>query len=174
MSGLCWQDQLRQTVTRLAKNNHPPRVAVVGIGHELRGDDAAGLVLARALKQTYNHNAEGTHVLVIEAGPAPENCSGWLRRFGPDLVLLADAAQLDTPPGDIRWLAWQDTVGLSASTHTLPLHLLATYLTGELGCEVALLGIQPADLSAGAPLSPEVETAVSAVARSLASMLSIE
>jgi hydrogenase 3 maturation protease len=173
MSNLSWQDHLRQTIARLGKSNRPPRIAVVGIGHELCGDDAAGLVLARALKQTYNQDNRGDGLLVIDAGPAPEHCSGWLRRFGPDLVLLADAAQLGAPPGTVRWLAWQDTVGFSASTHTLPLHLLATYLTAELGSEVALLGIQPANLSAGAPLSPEVEEAVTTVAQSLANMLSI-
>ncbi|GAB4541886.1 MAG: hydrogenase maturation peptidase HycI [Anaerolineae bacterium] len=150
-----------------------PRVAVAGIGHELCGDDAAGPVLARTLKQTYNHQGDG-HVLVIDAGPAPENCCSQLRRFDPDLVLLVDTAQLGSAPGTIRWLTWQDTLGLSASTHTLPLHLLATYLTGELGCQVALLGIQPANLSVGARLSPEVKRAVITIAKSLASALSME
>jgi hydrogenase maturation protease HycI len=143
----------------------------VGIGHELCGDDAAGVALARAMQEQYNSNGRDD-VLVIEAGPAPENCSGLLRRFRPDLVLLVDAAYLDARPGTVRWLDWQDTVGFSASTHTLPLHLLATYLTSELGCEVALLGIQPADVTAGAPLSSAVKMAVDSVTDSMLKMLS--
>lgn len=106
---------------------------------------------------------ERDSVLVIAAGAAPENHTGVLRRFAPDLVLLVDAAQLDEAPGRVRWLAWQETSGLSASTHTLPPHLLAQYLTGELGCEVALIGIQPGDTTIGAPLSPEVQRAAAEI-----------
>lgn len=110
-------------------------------------------------------------LLVIDAGPAPENVSGVLRRFKPDLVLVVDAAQMGDPPGSVRWLPWQETIGLSASTHTLPIHMFGTYLTQELGCEVALLGIQPAQNALDAPLSPEVAAAVDAATRSLADAL---
>jgi len=171
MSNSSWQDRFQQTLARLKKSERPPRVAIVGIGHELCGDDAAGVALARAMQQQYNGNGRDDW-LVIEAGPAPENCSGLLRRFRPDLVLLIDAAYLDAGPGTLRWLDWQDTMGFSASTHTLPLRLLASYLTSELGCEVALLGIQPADLTAGAPLSPAVKMAVDTVIGSMLTMLS--
>jgi len=69
------------------------------------------------------------------------------------------------------WLAWQETDGLSASTHTLPPRVLAHYLTSELGCEVALLGIQLADTTVGAPLSPTAQAAVQSVAQALAELL---
>ena len=69
------------------------------------------------------------------------------------------------------WLEWQETDGLSASTHTLPPRVLAQYLTSELGCEVALVGIQPADTTMGAPLSPTVQPSVQAVVQALAEML---
>lgn len=137
------------------------------MGHELRGDDAAGVAVARALQS----RLAGLQAIVIDAGPAVENCTGLLRRFGPDLVLLIDAAQMDDEPGAVRWLAWQDTDGLSASTHTLPPRVLAQYLTSEFGCEVALLGIQPADTTMGAPLSPAAQAAVQSVTQALADML---
>ena len=170
MSSLLWQDHLRQTIIRLRKSDRQPRIAFVGIGHELCGDDAAGVILARALQQ---HGEKDEHLLIIEAGPSPENFSGVLRRFRPNLVLLADAAQLDAAPGTVQWLAWQDTIGFSASTHTLPLHIFATYLTVELGCEVALLGIQASNVTVGAPLSPAVETAITAVVQALEETLSV-
>ena len=69
------------------------------------------------------------------------------------------------------WLAWQETDGLSASTHNLPPRVLAQYLTSELGCEVALVGIQPADTTMGAPLSPAAQAAVQSVTQALADML---
>ncbi|MCS7221416.1 MAG: hydrogenase 3 maturation endopeptidase HyCI [Anaerolineae bacterium] len=157
----------------------PPRLAVVGIGHELRGDDAAGVVVARNLVEAFSNQGPSTEgssgvafwlsdwLLVVDAGPAPENCTGPLRRFEPDLVLLVDAAQMGTAPGEIRWLTWEDVSGLGMSTHMSSLRLLAGYLAAELGCEVALIGIQPADDSLGAPLSPAVRQAVEVITEEL-------
>ncbi|HEX6383528.1 MAG TPA: hydrogenase 3 maturation endopeptidase HyCI [Anaerolineae bacterium] len=161
-----WTEWLAQSLTRLQPDERP-RLAVVGIGHVLRGDDAAGVAVARAL-QPYAHE----HLLVVDAGHAPENHTGPLRRFAPDLVLLVDTAQMNEPPGMVRWLPWQETSGVSASTHTMPPYVIARYLTAELGCEVALIGIQPADTTLGAPLSPAVQQTVYAVAQALISTTS--
>jgi hydrogenase 3 maturation protease len=168
---LSWKTQASQALSRLKNGGHPPRIAVVGIGSELRGDDAAGLALARELGA---HLPAGfdERLLLIEGGSAPENASGALRRFRPDLVLMLDAAQLGAEPGAVRWLAASQADGFSASTHSLPLHMLAAYLEAELGCAVALLGIQPAALSFDAPLSPPVKDAVGEVARVLSALLS--
>lgn len=174
MSEKLWQEQLRQAIASLQAVNGQPRVAVVGIGHELRGDDAAGVVVARLLNQ-WGHSPS---LQVIEAGAAPENCCGLLFRFRPDLVLFVDAAQMGAEPGTVRWLTWDliksgDVAGFSVSTHTLPLQILANYLTVGLGCPVALLGIQPADISMGDSLSPVVALAVEATAQSLVDHLSV-
>jgi hydrogenase 3 maturation protease len=171
MSKQSWPERFRQTVASLPANGRKPRVAVVGIGHELRGDDAAGVTLVRLLKR-WSHDSS---LLVIEAGLAPENCCGLLFRCRPDLVLLVDAADMGTEPGTVRWLDWQDVTGPQwhVSTHTLPLDLLATYLTAGLACPVALLGIQVADVSLGAALTPAVKFAVEATARQLVEQLSI-
>jgi hydrogenase 3 maturation protease len=134
-----------------------PRTAVLGIGSELRGDDAAGIFAARLLMERLPHTE---HLLVLDAGPVPENFTGPLRRFQPDLVILIDAAHMGALPGEIRWLDPQDTTGFSASTHSLPLHVFASYLAHELGCEVRLLGIQPANTGFDRELSPEVKTGV--------------
>jgi hydrogenase 3 maturation protease len=134
----------------------------MGIGHELRGDDAAGLLVARRLLPY-----AGEDFLVVEAGHAPENYTAPVRRFAPQLTLLVDAADLREHPGTIRWLEWPETTGLSASTHTMPLYLLAHYLATEANCLVGLIGIQPADCGLNAPLSAEVKAAVTAVVHEL-------
>jgi hydrogenase 3 maturation protease len=207
MSRPLWSDSLTQKRTSLRSKgdgstaphvfmNRPYpslRVAIVGIGHELRGDDAAGVSVARSLQSAVGtiHPGTARHaisrpkagwragggkcelpLLVIDAGAAPENFTGPLRRFDPDLVLLIDAAQLNEAPGSIRWLDWQETSGLSASTHTLPPHVLAEYLVNELGCEVALIGIQPQGDEFDAPLSPPVQQAVDELVRTLERFLS--
>ncbi len=107
-------------------------------------------------------------VLVIEAGPAPENFTSVLRRFKPDLVLLVDSALMEEAPGTVRWLNWQETEGISASTHTLPLHIFASFLIAELGCAMALLGVQPEQTYADAPLTPRVQAAAEDIVGALA------
>lgn len=152
---MSWNDSLQKLIRLL--NRPDPRIAIVGVGQELRGDDAAGLVVAQRLLA---RSPQSSSLLVVEGGHAPENCTGALRRFKPDLVVLVDAAALNLPPGSIQLLNWEEIGGLSATTHTMPLHLLARYLMVELSCQVVMVGIQPIDTTLGVPLSSPVEKAV--------------
>ena len=151
----------------------PRKVALLGIGNELNGDDAAGVRIARSLlrRQRAGRISRPDFLLVLDAGLAPENVTGAVRRFGPDLVILVDAAEMGETPGTIHWLAWQDTTGVTAATHTLPPYMVAQYLAAELTCEVALIGIQPQDTSFGFPLSDPVRRAVRTVSDGLAHLL---
>ena len=108
---------------------------------------------------------------VADAGLAPENFSGRLRQFGPHLVILIDAAHMGGPAGEIRLLAWEQATSLSASTHTLPLSMFSSFITTELGCQVALLGIQPQQIGPGQPFSLPVRNAVRRLTRGLARVL---
>jgi hydrogenase 3 maturation protease len=164
MSSQPWQASLKASLTPPNKAEKPVRLAVLGIGHELCGDDAVGVRLAGLLRPLA---AGKEHLLVIEAGPAPENFTGPLRRFQPDLVLLVDAAQMDGRPGAIGWLDLQSIGGISASSHTLPLHILVSYLVSELGCQVALIGIQPEQTFADEPLTASVQAAARLVVQAL-------
>jgi hypothetical protein len=94
MSRRSWRTSLIQAFKPNKASDSVPRVAVVGVGHELCGDDAAGLVVAHALQTAL---AGDERLLVIEAGSVPENQTGRLRRFKPGIVLLIDAAQMGDP-----------------------------------------------------------------------------
>ena len=148
--------------------NASGRVAVLGIGNDLSGDDAVGAVIARELAVRVDRVAD---CLVLDAGTAPENFTGPLRRFRPDSVLLVDAAHLSAEPGTIAWMDWRQTDGLSGSTHTLPPSVLAQFLVEELACRLALLVIQPAQLEFEQPLSPVVRAAADRVVERLAAAL---
>ena len=78
-----------------------------------------------------------------------------------------DAAILGEAPGSCRWLDWRETDGLTASTHTLPPSVVGHFLTTDIGCEMAVIGIQPVRLDFGSPLSPEVDEAIDALVDSL-------
>ncbi len=158
MSMPCWQ-------SRLVRMTRRTKLAVVGVGNELHGDDAAGVAVVRALREAASAD-QG--LLILEAGQAPENQIGPLLRFRPDVIVFVDAADMGEVPGTVRWVSWQDADGMGASTHTLSPEVLAQFLIDELGCEVYLLGIQPTSLAFGASLSPVVAEAVRDVARLLA------
>ena len=145
---------------------HPPRGTwgAVGGGRAGRRGDGAGPALCTALQILGGSHPDR---LVVDAGTAPENVTGLLRRFGPDVVVLVDAADMSRRPGAVRWLERGCTLGCSASTHTLPLEMLATYLRQSLGCDVRLLGIQPAVIGEEGPLSAPVRRTVERLARRL-------
>ncbi len=156
-----WKDSLSQRLNLLNDNNRidSPRVCLVGVGSDLRGDDSAGLMVARAL-QADKRFAGVPQLLVLEGGPAPENHTGKLRVFKPELIIFIDAAQMDEPPGTIQWIPLESIDGMSASSHSLPLSMLARFITLEVGCDVAVLGIQSAQNAFDAELSSPVQAAV--------------
>lgn len=159
----------KQTLKTALKNESVQRIAILGMGNELDGDDAAGIVVVRRLREVL---AGRPDVLVIDGGNAPESYTGKIRQFGTDFVLLVDAADMGEAPGTVAWLDWQETCGMSGSTHTLPLHVLAQYLIMEFGCQVALLGIQiqHLNMTLGDPLSAPVAEAVEEVLGELAGL----
>lgn len=164
-----WQKNLRQILNRLQLNNPAPRIGIVGIGNEFRGDDAAGIFLVRRLASSLHENEA---LLIVDAGPAPENYTSLLRRFVPDLVILIDAADMVQLPGSIQLVPWHDLTGLSASTHSLPLDLFAKYLEQELKCEILFLGIQPVDTRMNAELHSEVRLSVERASLDLITLIS--
>jgi len=167
-SNMCWQDVLNQKLKQLLKESRSPRVAVLGVGNEFRGDDGAGIAVIRQLNQ---NNYPNESILLVEAGLAPENCCAVLRRFMPQLVVMVDSAYLDQKPGTVCWLTWDETCGSGFSTHTFPLQMISSYFMKELNCECWLLGIQPADVSYGEQITLAVSQAVDEIAATLAKLL---
>lgn len=158
---LSWADSLPQQLKRSKGDdrNRLPRTCLLGIGSDLRGDDAAGLVVARRLLDD-ERCREASDLLILEGGPAPENQTGRIRAFQPELVLFVDAAQMNEPPGTVQWVPLDSIDGMSASSHSLPLSMLAQYIAAEFDCYVAVLGIQPGQNEIGAQLTPPVRAAV--------------
>jgi hydrogenase 3 maturation protease len=156
-----------QPLTRFLKREH--RVAFVGVGQELRGDDASGILAIRRLQEAFGADdppgggRPAAPFLLLEAGPLPEKATGLLRRYRPEMVIFLDSADMREPPGTIRWIEPQDISDLSLGTHGFPLGTLSDFLAAELGCRAAVIGIQPKTLEFDAPLSDEVRQAVEKV-----------
>ncbi len=82
----------------------PPRLLVIGIGQEWRGDDAAGLLAVRPLRLT---TLPGVAVREVTG-----DLLGLLDLWQEvECVIVADAVAAPAPPGTIwRWLAHQEDV----------------------------------------------------------------
>lgn len=128
------------------------------VGSVLRGDDAAGPLLARALEER-----PVTGWTPVDGGQTPENDLGYVRRVAPRRLVLVDAAAMGLEPGSVRRLLPEHVAVQSLiTTHTLPI----TYLLGELekACDdVVFLGIQPASTEFFDPVDGRVLTAVESI-----------
>jgi hydrogenase 3 maturation protease len=160
--------QLAPALTRaLSLRPNEGLVVLLGVGSELRCDDAAGIRVAEGVEAL---GLPGVRALAC--GPAPENLTGEIRQLSPSLVIIVDAADMDLSPGTIRLLDSSEIGGMSFSTHTLPLNVLADYLKKETGCSLLIMGIQPRSLEFDAAMSPEIAAAVEEAVQVFAACLS--
>lgn len=132
---------------------------LVGVGSDLRGDDAFGPLLARRLA------AAGLPAL--DAGTSPESHTGPILRSGAEVLILADVGNLQAPPGTLRLLAPERVAPGGTSTHDPSLRLLIDYLAGQRPIDVRVLAVAPARRGLGQPLSAEVAAALDGAVEAL-------
>jgi hydrogenase maturation protease len=140
-------------------------VLVVGVGNELRGDDGAGVQVARRLPDAAN--AGGFEVREHQGEPT-ELLDAWQ---GRDAVVLVDTMQSGDPPGTIRRLDASSRplpVPLSGSSST---HAFTLGDTIELGRalhrlpeRVIVFAVEGRTFEAGAGLSSELEAILAVLA----------
>jgi hydrogenase maturation protease len=137
---------------------------VIGVGNDLRGDDAAGWETVRRIVPA------PSLILHEHGGDAPGLISLW----GPaDDVVVVDAVVSNDPsgtiveidtlaaplPADMTW-ATSHAAGVAEGIE------LARVL-GQLPKSLKLIGISAKDFELGAPMTAEVESAVEEVVRRL-------
>jgi hydrogenase maturation protease len=131
-------------------------VLVLGFGNSLMGDDGAGIQVVEILAQ--KNLPPG--IKVEEAGLPGWGLPSWFE--GQSRVILVDAVQMGQKPG-----VWKrflpEEIRMVMEDGTLSLHqpglacgLALSQALDLLPKNLVLYGIQPAEVSAGAALSPEV------------------
>jgi hydrogenase maturation protease len=142
----------------------------IGIGNPLRGDDAAGLLAARALRR---RDPAGVEVRELEGEPV-DLIEAWA---GRDTVLVADAVCSGGVPGEV--LRVDAAAGplpaelAGSSTHALGLAEaveLARALE-RLPPRLVVYGIEASSFAAGAEAGAEVRAAAEHVAATAAEEL---
>jgi len=135
------KNHLRKSLRkRIAKAS---RVAVVGIGSELRGDDAAGLLVVSTLSDSWEREPPRIPAKTFVGSTAPENITGEVRAFAPSHIVLIDCADLGAAPGSCALIDTSAVGGGAGSTHNMPLRVLVDFLEKTMDAEVLLIGIQP-------------------------------
>jgi hydrogenase maturation protease len=140
---------------------------VIGVGNRWRGDDGAGLEVARRLEaaappgtRVLRHEGDGARLLELWEGARD--------------VVLVDAARSGVAAGTLHRF---DACGaplpaalLRSSTHAFGVAeaIELARALGRLPLRLEVDAIEGVNFAAGEPLSPEVAEAVAALARSLA------
>jgi hydrogenase maturation protease len=141
---------------------------VIGVGNAYRGDDAAGLVVARQLRD------RGVEAVEQEGEPV-----ALVELFcGHSAVVLVDAVHSGAPPGTVH--------RVDASERSLPQELRGSTSTHALGLgdaielaralerlpeRVLVYGVEGARFDAGAELSGAVQASVARLVEELAAAL---
>ena len=138
------------------------RIVVLGVGSELRRDDAADLEIVRRLKDNVPAS-----VKLIECGTVPESFVDPISKWKPTHVLIVDSAEIGTPSGTSELIKAENISGISLSTHHMPLSILIKYLESTTGAKVLLLGIQPQDITFGEGLTTIIQKTVKEIVKIL-------
>jgi hydrogenase 3 maturation protease len=129
------------------------KVVFVGVGNVLRGDDGFGPALIAKL-----NNA--TNVVCIDAGSAPENYLGKITKKDPDTVIIADATEMDSRPGEFNILKKEEILRSGFTTHDLSPNMFIEYLENETNADIYMLAVQPENVSFGEGVSESVSRAI--------------
>lgn len=144
------------------------RVAILGVGNELMGDDGVGVVAARRLSSMVSKPS----ILVLECGVAPEAFTSIILRFQPDLILILDAVDFGGSPGSVSILDISSLDRVSISTHKPSLTIMAKYLEmSGLKARILVLAIQPQFIGFHVGLSDKVEESTNLILRYLVEIL---
>jgi len=144
-----------------------PNIVIIGVGNEYRGDDGAGIAVARRLRERFL----GRVTVLEESGEGAALIDSWR---GADWVMLIDAVRSGAQPGTIHRLdaraapvptgffhysthafSVAEAIELARSLNQLPPHLI-------------VYGIEGDNFAAGPDLSPAVEKAVETMVESAA------
>lgn len=150
------------------------RVAIMGVGNTLRGDDGVGSVVARKLRRAFawvppeeSDEAGIVTVAIVDAEEIPESYIDLLEAAHPAVVVLVDAAELGAEPGALALIEAARLSDQTSFTHRTPLAPVARYLEQRTGATILFAGIQPGPPSWGEALSDEVETTANRLANIL-------
>lgn len=141
--------------------NHPPRMAVLGVGNLLLKDEGVGVHLIQAL-QRVPLTGKG-ELTIIDGGTCPDAFD--LLPEGIGKLIIVDAVRGGGEPGTIYRFTPEDLIfgrGAITSLHQLGLAeglRMMACADGE-PKEVVIIGVEPKEIGWGLEMSPELQEKV--------------
>lgn len=132
-------------------------IVVCAIGNPYRGDDRAGIEVARLLEDKYK-------VFYCEANP--ENYIDEIKKLKPEKLIIIDAADFVGEPGEFRKISPYEIDRHTISTHTIPISLFVELIKDSCN-EIEIWGIQAKNTDFGEELTLEVREGVLKLAKLL-------
>jgi len=132
------------------------------MGNALMRDDGVGPALFSEMS-----SVPMEHLEAVNCETTPENWIARLRQSPPEVLLVADAADMGLPGGAIRKMSLADTGNISFSSHGIPLSLLLEPFRKDM--EITVIAVQPLERGFGEDLSATAAEAVRRLAQILRS-----
>jgi len=151
--------------TQLQKNlKGAGRIAILGIGSSLRGDDVAGLLVIDRLRAARRTAKKRPPLKLFSCETTPENFTGEIKRFKPTHIVIVDAVDMGKGAGSVRIIGPEkESTNASFSTHGLPIKIFIDYLCRSFSCRIITIGIQPESIEFGSLLSTRVSKTIKQV-----------
>jgi hydrogenase maturation protease len=135
-------------------------ILLVGVGNEIRGDDAVGLIVTRLLKE--NEELARHAAIVEETGDGTRLIELWKRS---EFTILVDAVRSVSEPGHIcKFEANKlplpvDRFQNSTHAFSIPEAIELSRTMNELPKKLVVYGVEGKEFAQGLGMSPEVERA---------------
>lgn len=139
----------------LFRSSSDQNIAIIGIGHPLRGDDYIGSFILKELRR--NAKMIPINVQLLDAENNVECIISKLVKLKPKHVIFIDACKMNLKPGGINLIPVTATEYPFFTTHGIPLKLLSKQFIPESECWI--LAVQPKQVEFSDTPSPEVRKA---------------
>jgi len=133
-----------------------PRYVVLGVGSRIRGDDAAGPLIAEGL-------AKRGLATAFDCGGVPENYITKVEKLQPTDVVFVDAVDFGEHPGTIELFGGERFDAQCVSTHCAGLSPVMEYLSRVCKARCWVLAVQPEKVGHTTEVSEAVRKAVERV-----------
>lgn len=111
----------------------------------------------------------------IDAGLAPENVTGTVKKLRPRAIVFLDALVFrDRPPGAPEIVEFDEVRHCGGPSHVLSLDVVMEYLKKETGADVLMIGVQPGRIEDREGLSPGMRESLQKVASRILRALKVE
>lgn len=126
---------------------------LLAIGNELKGDDAAGMIVGRLVE-----NMCKSRWTIFKGGMSPESYIFKIIKEKPDLLVIVDATLMGKNPGEYYLVPLNKVAKeLMISTHRIPMDIIIKLLEKNCG-KIYFIGIQPKTLDFGEPSEEVINT----------------